>query len=122
MLWGIEFEPGLDWILSTSVILLKSDTSYAVKYASNFYGPFRNAVGSRSLLKGDKRTYQIQELKLNNGDWVFMYSDGYYDQFGGPKNKSMGNIKFKEINTTEDSLENIIITILKKLNKNDWMR
>ena len=47
--------------------------------------------------KFDKRTYQIQELKLNNGDWVFMYSDGYYDQFGGPKNKSMGNIKFKEI-------------------------
>ena len=33
--------------------------SYAVKYASNFYGPFRNAVGSRSLLKGDKRTYQM---------------------------------------------------------------
>ena len=28
--------------------------SYAVKYASSFYGPFRNAVGSRSLLKGDK--------------------------------------------------------------------
>ena len=47
--------------------------------------------------KFDKRTYQIQELKLNNGDWVFMYSDGYYDQFGGPKNKSMGSIKFKEI-------------------------
>ena len=33
--------------------------SYAVKYASNFYGPFRNAVGSKSLLKGDKKTYQM---------------------------------------------------------------
>ncbi len=33
--------------------------SYAVKYASSFYGPFRNAVGSRSLLKGDKKTYQM---------------------------------------------------------------
>ena len=33
--------------------------SYAVKYASNFYGPFRNAVGSRGLLKGDKKTYQM---------------------------------------------------------------
>ena len=33
--------------------------SYAVKYASSFYGPFRNAVGSKKLLKGDKKTYQM---------------------------------------------------------------
>ena len=33
--------------------------SYAVKYASSFYGPFRNAVGSKGLLKGDKKTYQM---------------------------------------------------------------
>ncbi len=33
--------------------------SYAVKYASNFYGPFRDAVGSRGLLKGDKKNYQM---------------------------------------------------------------
>tara|TARA_B100000780_G_scaffold17643_1_gene11491 strand:- start:642 stop:1634 length:993 start_codon:yes stop_codon:yes gene_type:complete len=33
--------------------------SYAVKYASNFYGPFRDAVGSRAILKGDKKTYQM---------------------------------------------------------------
>tara|TARA_A100001388_G_scaffold200827_1_gene151969 strand:+ start:32 stop:1021 length:990 start_codon:yes stop_codon:yes gene_type:complete len=33
--------------------------SYAAKYASNFYGPFRNAVGSKKLLKGNKKTYQM---------------------------------------------------------------
>ena len=33
--------------------------SYAAKYASSFYGPFRNAVGSKSSLKGDKKTYQM---------------------------------------------------------------
>ncbi|HRE60939.1 MAG TPA: porphobilinogen synthase [Micropepsaceae bacterium] len=33
--------------------------SYAVKYASAFYGPFRDAIGSKGLLKGDKRTYQM---------------------------------------------------------------
>ncbi|GGC04443.1 delta-aminolevulinic acid dehydratase [Novosphingobium endophyticum] len=33
--------------------------SYAAKYASSFYGPFRDAVGSRGLLKGDKKTYQM---------------------------------------------------------------
>jgi len=33
--------------------------AYAAKYASAFYGPFRDAVGSRGLLKGDKTTYQM---------------------------------------------------------------
>ncbi len=33
--------------------------AYAAKYASAFYGPFRDAVNTRGLLKGDKRTYQM---------------------------------------------------------------
>ncbi len=33
--------------------------SYAAKYASAFYGPFRDAIGSTGALKGDKRTYQM---------------------------------------------------------------
>ena len=33
--------------------------SYAVKYASSFYGPFRDAVGTKSKLKSDKKTYQM---------------------------------------------------------------
>jgi porphobilinogen synthase len=33
--------------------------SYAAKYASAFYGPFRDAVGSGGILRGDKRTYQM---------------------------------------------------------------
>ena len=39
--------------------------SYAAKYASAFYGPFRDAVGSRGLLKGDKKGYQMDPA---NGD------------------------------------------------------
>ena len=39
--------------------------SYAAKYASAFYGPFRDAVGSGDLLKGDKKTYQMDPA---NGD------------------------------------------------------
>jgi porphobilinogen synthase len=39
--------------------------SYAVKYASIFYGPFRDALSTRGLLKGDKRTYQMDPA---NGD------------------------------------------------------
>ena len=33
--------------------------SYAVKYASNFYGPFRDAVGSKKSLRGNKKNYQM---------------------------------------------------------------
>jgi len=33
--------------------------SYAAKYASGFYGPYRDAIGTASALKGDKRTYQM---------------------------------------------------------------
>ncbi|WP_299308921.1 porphobilinogen synthase [uncultured Croceicoccus sp.] len=39
--------------------------AYAAKFASAFYGPFRDAVGSAGLLKGDKKTYQMDPA---NGD------------------------------------------------------
>jgi porphobilinogen synthase len=39
--------------------------AYSAKYASAFYGPFRDAVGSNTTLKGDKRTYQMD---FANGD------------------------------------------------------
>jgi porphobilinogen synthase len=39
--------------------------AYSAKYASGFYGPFRDAVGSTAALKGDKRSYQMDPA---NGD------------------------------------------------------
>ena len=39
--------------------------AYSAKYASAFYGPFRDAIGSQAALKGDKRTYQMDPA---NGD------------------------------------------------------
>ena len=39
--------------------------SYAVKYASSFYGPFRDAVGSKGLLMGDKKNYQMDFRNSN---------------------------------------------------------
>ena len=42
--------------------------SYAVKYASNYYGPFRDAVGSKLKLKQDKKTYQMD---FRNSSEVF---------------------------------------------------
>ena len=46
---------GLDAARFTNVSIM----SYAAKYASVFYGPFRDAVGSSKTLTGDKRTYQM---------------------------------------------------------------
>jgi porphobilinogen synthase len=39
--------------------------SYAAKYASVFYGPFRDAVGSGARLKGDKKTYQMDPANID---------------------------------------------------------
>ncbi|MEM6334853.1 MAG: porphobilinogen synthase [Planctomycetota bacterium] len=58
--------------------------SYAAKYASAFYGPFRDAVGSSGALRGDKRTYQmdpanggeaLREVAMDvaeGADWVIV--------------------------------------------------
>ena len=39
--------------------------SYAVKYASSFYDPFRDAVGSKGLIKGNKKNYQMDFRNSN---------------------------------------------------------
>jgi porphobilinogen synthase len=52
---------GLDEAGFTDVQIM----AYAAKYASAFYGPFREAVGSATALTGDKRTYQMDPA---NGD------------------------------------------------------
>jgi len=78
--------------------------AYAAKYASAFYGPFRDAVGSSGALKGDKRTYQMDpantdealrevELDLAEGADMVMVKPGMpyldiirrvKDTFGAP--------------------------------------
>ena len=39
--------------------------SYAAKFASGFYGPYRDAIGTTAALKGDKRTYQMNPANMN---------------------------------------------------------
>jgi porphobilinogen synthase len=78
--------------------------AYAAKYASAFYGPFRDAIGSTGALKGDKRTYQMDpgnsdealrevELDLEQGADMVMVKPGMpyldiirrvKDEFGAP--------------------------------------
>ena len=78
--------------------------AYAAKYASAFYGPFRDAIGSKGALRGDKRTYQMDpgnsnealrevELDLAEGADMVMVKPGMpyldiirrvKDEFGAP--------------------------------------
>jgi porphobilinogen synthase len=46
-------------VLDKNGLIETQIVSYAVKYASNFYGPFRDAIGSKKKLKGNKKTYQM---------------------------------------------------------------
>jgi len=46
-------------ILDKNNLELVQILSYAVKFASNYYGPFREAIGSRKNLKNDKKDYQM---------------------------------------------------------------
>ena len=39
--------------------------SYAAKYSSNFYGPFRDAIGSKKKLRGNKKSYQMDYKNSN---------------------------------------------------------
>ena len=52
---------GLDDGGYTDVAIL----SYAAKFASGFYGPYRDAIGTSAALKGDKRTYQMNPANLD---------------------------------------------------------
>jgi porphobilinogen synthase len=74
--------------------------AYSAKYASGFYGPFRDAVGSSGTLVGDKRTYQMDpantdealrevELDLNEGADMVMIKPGmpYLDVLSRVKQK-----------------------------------
>ncbi len=76
--------------------------SYAAKYASSFYGPFRDAVGSKSSLKGDKKTYQmdfgmpyldiIKSIKEKFKIPVFAYQvSGEYSLMENAINKNLVN-------------------------------
>jgi len=43
--------------------------SYAAKFASAFYGPFRDAIGTKGVLIGDKRTYQMDPANSDEALW-----------------------------------------------------
>lgn len=56
--------------------------------------PTKQAIGSAS---GNTVRYESQDFDLQAGDTIYMFSDGYADQFGGEKDKKLNYKRFKEI-------------------------
>ncbi|HIO68580.1 MAG TPA: serine/threonine protein phosphatase, partial [Flavobacteriales bacterium] len=54
----------------------------------------RQPVG---VLFGEQKPFTHHELKLNKGDVLYLFSDGYADQFGGPKGKKFKFARFKDL-------------------------
>jgi serine phosphatase RsbU (regulator of sigma subunit) len=56
--------------------------------------PTRQAIG---MTGEEKMGYAQQEMDLKSGDTIYLFSDGYVDQFGGGKGKKLGYERFKNI-------------------------
>ena len=95
--------------------------SYAVKYASNFYGPFRDAIGNKSNLKLSKKTYQMDfrnsselfrevGLDLKEGADMIMVKPGmlYLDVINKIKNEFNVPIIAYQVSGEYSSLKNAI--------------
>lgn len=57
----------------------------------------KHALGSRSSEFIYEEGFSLQQMQLHKGDTVFLYSDGYMDQFGGPKGKKFMKKNFKDL-------------------------
>ena len=58
------------------------------------FAPDKNAIGSFDL---DGKSFTDHRIKLQSGDMVYIFSDGYADQFGGPKGKKFLYRRFREL-------------------------
>jgi ligand-binding sensor domain-containing protein/serine phosphatase RsbU (regulator of sigma subunit) len=63
-------------------------------YSFETFSPDKFAIGGRQM--EGRGNFTAHETKLNKGDTLFLFSDGYPDQFGGPMGKKLMTKKFKE--------------------------
>jgi ligand-binding sensor domain-containing protein/serine phosphatase RsbU (regulator of sigma subunit) len=65
-----------------------------MSYSFDVFAPDKFAIGGRQI--EGRGNFTSHETKLNAGDTLFLFSDGYPDQFGGPMGKKLMTKKFKE--------------------------
>ena len=57
------------------------------------FRPVKNPIGNYNFV----REFKTEEVEVQEGDWVYMFSDGFPDQFGGPENRKLTSRRFKEL-------------------------
>lgn len=57
----------------------------------------RNAIGGRMEGEGEIKKFYDEEYQLSRGDIIYMFSDGYSDQFGGPLGKKFKMVRLKNL-------------------------
>ncbi|MBL4654686.1 MAG: SpoIIE family protein phosphatase, partial [Bacteroidia bacterium] len=72
-----------------------------------------NKYGIGGEVMGKERKYESHSLKFHTGDSIYLLSDGYQDQFGGPRDKKLSPRKLREIliqnqNTSMEDLKNTL--------------
>lgn len=70
---------------------------WVIKKDSNIVDGIKATKVAIGGLTKDEQEFEQHDIKLDKGDTIYMFSDGYADQFGGPKKKKLMTGKFKEI-------------------------
>ena len=84
---------------TANLILYYSGANRPLWIISN-KGEFQEIKPTKVSVGGHTKEYQVFEnhtVKINKGDTIYFFSDGYADQFGGTKNKKIGTKKLKEL-------------------------
>ena len=100
--------------------------SYAAKFSSAFYGPFREAVGAQGLLKGDKKTYQIDPPNMEEairevGEDIFEGADMVMVKPGIPYLDVISEVKRKFSFPTFAYQVSGEYSMLKAAIENNWL-
>jgi serine phosphatase RsbU (regulator of sigma subunit) len=125
-----EAHGGMD-IALTIIDSQNAKLDFAGAFNSIYISKFNKEINNRELLeiKGDKMPVGIyvkespfhnHEIYLNEGDEIFLASDGIVDQFGGPKNKKLNSRNFKNLllETSKLPIDNQRAYVVKEYN--DW--
>jgi serine phosphatase RsbU (regulator of sigma subunit) len=63
----------------------------------NVIEPDKTPIGTRYMSADREVVYHTHTVQVQSGDSIYIFTDGYTDQFGGPKNKKYSSGKFKEL-------------------------
>lgn len=72
----------------------KDESNADLPYVITEYAPDKRSIGGDQ--GGRVATFSQHKIQLKKGDAIYMFTDGYADQFGGPRGKKITNARFKE--------------------------